>query len=97
MTALIDLDAIVSDAVAAVADVGDLDELQAIQTGALGKKAPIVAAKKELGSLPADQRAERGRAINEARAAIETAIAEREIGARRDERDPLASRRNVST
>lgn len=88
MTAPIDLDALVADASAAVAEAADLDALHALQSNLLGKKAAIVGAKKQLGSLPAEERAEVGKAINEARAAIESAIAEREaalaVAARRD-------------
>jgi phenylalanyl-tRNA synthetase alpha chain len=79
MTAPIDLDALVADATSAVAEVADLDALHALQSSLLGKKAAIVGAKKQLGSLPPQERVELGKAINEARAAIETAIAEREV------------------
>ena len=70
-------DDLVAEAEAAVAAVATLDELGARQSDYLGKKAAINLAKKELGSLEPDQRAEAGKAINEARVRIESAFAAR--------------------
>ena len=52
----------------------DLADSGVLQSGLLGKKAAIVGAKKQLGSLPPDERADAGQAINDAREAIEAAI-----------------------
>ena len=47
-----------ADAVAEIDGAGDLDSLEALRPTLLGKKAPISAAKKDLGSLEPDQRKE---------------------------------------
>lgn len=70
-------DDLVAEAESAVAAATTLDELGARQGDYLGKKAAINLAKKELGSLEPDQRAEAGKAINDARVRIEAAFAER--------------------
>jgi len=64
-------------AVAEIEGVGDLDSLEGLRPGLLGKKAPISAAKKDLGSLEPDQRKDAGQAINTARQQIEAAFAAR--------------------
>jgi len=66
-----------ADAVAKIDGAGDLDSLEALRPTLLGKKAPISAAKKDLGSLEPDQRKEAGQAINAARQAVEAAFAAR--------------------
>lgn len=70
-------DDLVAKAEAAVAAVATLDELGAQQSDFLGKKAAINLAKKQLGSLEPDQRAEAGKAINDAKIRIEAAFAAR--------------------
>ncbi|MBT5756298.1 MAG: phenylalanine--tRNA ligase subunit alpha [Acidimicrobiaceae bacterium] len=64
-----------ADAVAEIDGAGDLDSLEALRPTLLGKKAPISAAKKDLGSLEPDQRKEAGQAINAARQTVEAAFA----------------------
>jgi phenylalanyl-tRNA synthetase alpha chain len=59
-----------------LARVADLDELAAIDSEYLGKSSALTQAKKQLGGLEPDQRKAAGRAVNEIRAQIETAIAE---------------------
>ena len=66
-----------ADAVAEIDGAGDLDSLEALRPTLLGKKAPISAAKKDLGSLEPDQRKEAGQAINAARQTVEAAFAAR--------------------
>ncbi len=70
-------DTLVADAEAAAAAASDLDELGASQSDYLGKKAAINLAKKDLGALAPDQRAEAGKVINAARERIEAAFAAR--------------------
>ncbi len=53
------------------------DELRSIEQAHLGKDSTIVRARKALGSLPADQRKDAGRALNEAREQLEAAVAAR--------------------
>jgi len=66
-----------TSAVAEIERAGDLDALEALRPGLLGKKAPVSLAKKDLGSLEPDQRKEAGQAINAARQEIESAFADR--------------------
>lgn len=63
-----------TDAVAQIDEAGDLDALESLRSGLLGKKAPLSLAKKDLGSLEPDQRKEAGQAINAARQRVETAF-----------------------
>ncbi|MEM7287590.1 MAG: phenylalanine--tRNA ligase subunit alpha [Actinomycetota bacterium] len=70
-------DDLVAEAEAALAGVATLDELGARQSDHLGKKAAINLAKKELGSLEPDERAEAGKAINAAKGRIEELFAAR--------------------
>lgn len=79
-------DDLVAEAEAAVATVATLDELGARQSDYLGKKAAINLAKKELGSLEPDQRADAGKAINAARDRIEAAFAARRAALEADAR-----------
>ena len=67
-------DDLVATAETAVAEAETLDALGVLQAEFLGKKARINLAKKELGNLDPDRRADAGRALNEARAAIERAF-----------------------
>ena len=66
-----------TEAVAEIETAADLDALEALRSTLLGKKAPISAAKKDLGSLEPDQRKDAGQAINAARQHIDDAFAER--------------------
>ena len=65
-----------------------LDELRAIDAEVLGKRSEISSIKQRLGSLEPEERRQVGKAINEARAAIEEAVAARravlEAAARRE-------------
>ncbi len=69
-----DVEALISDAVASAGAAGSTEDLREVEARVLGKTAPLSAAKKQLGSLPADERRDAGRALNEARVAIEAAI-----------------------
>lgn len=55
----------------------DLDELAAIEAESVGKRSPIAQARRNLGSLDADERREAGRAINEVAEEIAEAVAAR--------------------
>ncbi len=72
-----DLEALVADARSRVAAAADPDALEAVRIEAVGRKAPLVLALRELGSLPADERRARGAELNTARRAIEAAIDQR--------------------
>ncbi|NNG98039.1 phenylalanine--tRNA ligase subunit alpha [Gordonia araii NBRC 100433] len=71
---------------AAFAAATDLEALAAAKTEHLGEKAPISLARRALGSLPGDQRAAAGKAVNAARTRVTDALAQRtaELEAQRD-------------
>jgi phenylalanyl-tRNA synthetase alpha chain len=56
-----------------------IEELAQIQSQFLGKKSQLVNAKKELGSLPADDRANVGKQLNALKGQIEQIIADRKV------------------
>ena len=72
--------AIGAEAPARVAAASTLDELRAVEAELLGKKGALTELKKGLGALDPDARRTAGQAVNEARTAVEAAVA----GRRRD-------------
>jgi phenylalanyl-tRNA synthetase alpha chain len=78
----------VDDALAAVAAAGDLDELKAARLAHAGDRAPITLANAEIGALPPAARAEAGKRVGAARAAVRAALAARadELERERDAR-----------
>ncbi|MPY77763.1 MAG: phenylalanine--tRNA ligase subunit alpha [Actinophytocola sp.] len=82
------LSAAVDDATAAFADAADLDQLAAVKPAHLGDQAPVLLARRQIGSLSKDEKAAAGKRVNEARTAIQTAFDERKaaLQAERDER-----------
>ena len=62
-----DLEALVADASARIAAAADSAALEAVRIDVLGRKAPLVLALRELGSLPPDERRARGAELNRAR------------------------------
>lgn len=76
---MIDLIKLSKEVIDAVRAATSLDELTQVQNRFLGKKSEIVKAKKELGSIPQDERATAGQKINEVRIQIETIVSERKI------------------
>ncbi|HEY2507410.1 MAG TPA: phenylalanine--tRNA ligase subunit alpha [Streptosporangiaceae bacterium] len=75
-------------ALAAIAAAGDLDELKAARLAHAGDRAPLTLANAEIGALPPAARADAGKRVGMARAAIRTALAKRqaELEAERDQR-----------
>jgi phenylalanyl-tRNA synthetase alpha chain len=71
------LDELRASAAAAVAAADSLDVLTAVETEVVGRESAIARARRGLGSLPAEARAEAGRTINEAAVAIQAMIDER--------------------
>jgi phenylalanyl-tRNA synthetase alpha chain len=61
----------------AVAGAATVDELRAVETDVLGKRGALARSKAGLGTLPAEQRRDAGRAVNEAVAAVQAALEER--------------------
>jgi phenylalanyl-tRNA synthetase alpha chain len=68
------LDAAVDAAVEAFAGASDLTELAAVKPAHLGDRAPLLLARRELGSLPGPQRAEAGKRVNAARVRAQEAF-----------------------
>jgi phenylalanyl-tRNA synthetase alpha chain len=87
------LDEAVTGAEKAFAAAGDLDALQAVRPQHLGDRGPVALARREIGALPPAAKADAGKRVNAARAAIQTAydarhdvlVAERELRVLRDE------------
>ncbi|HEY0812424.1 MAG TPA: phenylalanine--tRNA ligase subunit alpha [Pseudonocardia sp.] len=71
------LAAAVSAAHAAFAAADDLAALAAVKPAHLGDRAPVLLARRELGSLPGPQRAEAGKRVNAARQDVQNAFDER--------------------
>jgi phenylalanyl-tRNA synthetase alpha chain len=77
VTSLLDPDALkaaVAAAERAFAEASDLAELAAVRPAHLGDRAPILLARRELGSLPGPDRAEAGRRVNAARQEVQEAF-----------------------
>ncbi len=68
---------LVADAIARVAAASDATELRRLDVELLGRGSALVAARAALASLPAPERREAGRALNQARADVEEALAVR--------------------
>lgn len=66
----------------------DLDALATAKPAHLGDKSPLLVARREIGALPPQARAEAGKRVNEAQAAIKAAFDERraQLLAERDQR-----------
>jgi phenylalanyl-tRNA synthetase alpha chain len=74
------LDAAVAAAVQAFADASDLAALAAVKPAHLGDRAPLLLARRELGSLPGPERADAGKRVNAARQQAQEAFdARREV------------------
>jgi phenylalanyl-tRNA synthetase alpha chain len=75
-------------AVKAFGQAGDLDALASVRPAHLGERAPVNQARRELGALPPQARADAGRRVNLTRTEIQQAYERRleELTAERDER-----------
>jgi phenylalanyl-tRNA synthetase alpha chain len=82
------LDAAARAAARAFDDAADLAALAAVRPAHLGDRAPVLLARRELGSLPGPERAEAGRRVNAARVRVQEAYDARRavLEADRDER-----------
>jgi phenylalanyl-tRNA synthetase alpha chain len=69
-----DLDAAVKAAEEAFDAAEDLDALAAVKPAHLGDKAPVLLARRSLGSLPGTERAEAGKRVNAARQQVQAAF-----------------------
>jgi len=77
-----------ADALAAIADAADLDQLKTARLAHFGDRAPLTLANAEIGALPPAARADAGKRVGAARNAVKTALAQRqtELEAERDRR-----------
>jgi phenylalanyl-tRNA synthetase alpha chain len=66
-----------AEAPSRIASAGTLEELSAVEADLLGKKGELTALKKGMGALQPDERRDAGKAVNEARSAVEAALTER--------------------
>jgi phenylalanyl-tRNA synthetase alpha chain len=64
----------VEEAVAAISSASDLDELKSARLAHTGDKSPIAQASRSLGSAPAEERAQLGKRIGEARASVSSSL-----------------------
>lgn len=80
------LDQLRKETIAAVAAAPDLDALASVENGAVGRESPIAAARRGLGKMPAEDRRDAGRLINEVAKGLEALIAERREELHADER-----------
>jgi phenylalanyl-tRNA synthetase alpha chain len=71
-----DIDAIVKDALAVFADIGDADALEQTKAQYIGKSGSLTELLKGLGKLPAGERPAMGARINAAKQALENALNE---------------------
>ncbi|MEJ2578244.1 MAG: phenylalanine--tRNA ligase subunit alpha [Kineosporiaceae bacterium] len=82
------LDAAVTDALAAIADAGDLGALKQARLDHAGDRSPLALANRGIGALPAAERKEAGQRIGRARGQVQQALVARqsELEAERDAR-----------
>lgn len=82
------LTAAVEQATTAFARTADLDELAASKPAHLGEQSPVLRARRQIGSLPGEQKADAGKRVNAARAEIQSAFDARhaELTAQREQR-----------
>ncbi|GII99506.1 phenylalanyl-tRNA synthetase alpha subunit [Sediminihabitans luteus] len=82
------LDAVVADALAAVAAAGSLDELKAARIAHTGDKSPLALANRQIGGLEPADKGRAGKLLGPRRGSVAQAIAARqvELEAERDER-----------
>jgi phenylalanyl-tRNA synthetase alpha chain len=67
----------VEDAERAFAEAADLEELAAAKPAHLGDRSPLLSARREIGALPPQARAEAGKRLNSSRTAVQAAFDQR--------------------
>jgi len=68
------IDAMVSDALTAIHEAGDLASLKDVRLAHSGDRSPLALANREIGALPPAAKAEAGKRIGEARSTIKNAL-----------------------
>jgi phenylalanyl-tRNA synthetase alpha chain len=83
-----EVDRMRDEAVAAVAAVSTLDELKDVRLAHAGDRSPLALANREIGALPPQAKADAGKRVGSARAAVRAALEQRqaELEAERDAR-----------
>ncbi|MFN2496482.1 MAG: phenylalanine--tRNA ligase subunit alpha [Pseudonocardiaceae bacterium] len=78
----------VEDAAKAFTEAADLEALAAVKPAHLGDRSPVLSARREIGALPPQARAEAGKRLNESRTAVQAAFDQRRaaLQAERDAR-----------
>ena len=71
-------DSVQSEGLQAIAAAPDTAALEQVRIALLGRKAPLVLALRELGSLPPEERGPRGKVLNQVRQSLEAALDARE-------------------
>jgi len=66
------------DAVIAIASATDLEQLRQLRVVHAGDRSPLALANREIGALPPQAKADAGRRVGQARAAVTAALADRE-------------------
>ncbi len=73
------VDAAVTDALAAVAAASDLDALKEARLAHAGDRSPLALANREIGALPPQAKAEAGKRIGQARGTVREALEHRQV------------------
>ncbi|MEO7252020.1 MAG: phenylalanine--tRNA ligase subunit alpha, partial [Arenimonas sp.] len=74
-----DIEHLITSGLAAIGDAADLDALETVRVGLLGKSGTITGQLKQLGTLPPEQRKLFGEQVNRAKEAIAEALAQRKL------------------
>src|SRR3954471_10777430 len=87
---------VVDDGRAAFAAAATLDELAAADTAHLGGRSPVALARRELGALPPQARADAGRRVNETLQALQAAYDDRRAALGRDRAERVRAEERVA-
>lgn len=66
-----------SSSLAAIAEAASVADLDRVESEALGRSGSLIVLKRDLGSIPVEERKSAGRALNEARQHVEASLAQR--------------------
>src|SRR5256714_11521628 len=89
------LDDAVGSAEKAFAAAADLDALTALKPVHLGDRAPVSLARREIGALPPAAKADAGKRVNEARAAVQAAFDARAVQLRAEREQRVLAEESV--
>ncbi|MDP1808432.1 MAG: phenylalanine--tRNA ligase subunit alpha [Actinomycetota bacterium] len=92
-----DLEKIKKSALAAIGGADSTDRLEEIKVAYLGRKGELTAFLKNISSLPAAEKPKAGKAANEVKLAIESALAEKSAGLSSNEMERLLETKALDT